>query len=259
VCLYWDNIHVFICVILHWFKGSLNTILVCEITSTLSFPYTKDSNRLKLVLSHSLSSEQLGFLKGRQILDAIGTAQECYHSIKDKKSKALTLKLDLKKAFDCIDQDFIRLILVQSGFSPTSINWIMGCVSSATFSVLVNGEASPFFHNGRGLWWGFPLSPLLFILVMEGLSILLKLGQSQGNLIGVKVLRLIKILHLLFIDDVLIMTNDSILEWREIKNILQVFSNAYGLHINWSKSTFHYSNLSDQSLNHLKVLFPHTF
>jgi hypothetical protein len=86
----------------------------------------------------------------------------------------------------------------------------MGCVSSATFSVLVNGEASPFFHSGRGLRQGCPLSPLLFILVMEGLSLLLKLGQSQGNLTGVKVSRLIKILHLLFVDDVLILTNDSI-------------------------------------------------
>jgi hypothetical protein len=77
------------------------------------------ANRLKPVISRSLSCEQLGFLKGRQILDAIGTAQECLHSIKAKKSKALILKLDLKKAFDCIDWDFLRLILVQSGFSPT--------------------------------------------------------------------------------------------------------------------------------------------
>jgi hypothetical protein len=67
--------------------------------------------RIKPILSRFLSQEQLGFLKGRQIIDAIGTAQECLHSIKSKKSKALILKLDLKKAFDCIDWDFIRLIL----------------------------------------------------------------------------------------------------------------------------------------------------
>jgi hypothetical protein len=72
---------------------------------------------------------------------------------------------------------------------------------------------------------------------MEGLSILLKIVQSQGNLTGVKVSRLIKILHLLFVDDVLIMTDDSIHEWREIKKILQVFCRASGLQINWSKSS----------------------
>jgi hypothetical protein len=54
-------------------------------------------NRLKPVLSRSLSEEQLGFLKGRQILDAIGMTQECLHNIKEKNSKALILKLDLKK------------------------------------------------------------------------------------------------------------------------------------------------------------------
>jgi hypothetical protein len=60
------------------------------------------ANRIKPILSRALSSEQLGFLKGRQILDAIGTTQECLHSIKVKKQKALILKLDLKKAYDCV-------------------------------------------------------------------------------------------------------------------------------------------------------------
>jgi hypothetical protein len=57
------------------------------------------ANRIKPLLSRALSSEQLGFLKGRQILDTIGTAQECLHNIKAKNSKALILKLDLKKSF----------------------------------------------------------------------------------------------------------------------------------------------------------------
>jgi hypothetical protein len=65
------------------------------------------ANKINPILSRSLSKEQLGFLKGRQILDAIGTAQECLHSIKVKKSKALVLKLDLKKAYDCISWDFL--------------------------------------------------------------------------------------------------------------------------------------------------------
>jgi len=55
--------------------------------------------RIKVILSHILSKEQLGFLKGRQILDAIGTAQECLHTIKSKNSKGILLKLDLNKGF----------------------------------------------------------------------------------------------------------------------------------------------------------------
>jgi hypothetical protein len=61
------------------------------------------ATRIEPILSHTLLKEQLWFLKGRQILDAIGTTKECLHSIKSKNSKALILKLDLQKAFDCID------------------------------------------------------------------------------------------------------------------------------------------------------------
>jgi len=70
------------------------------------------AKRIRPILSRSLSEEQLGFLKGRQILDAIGTAQECLHSIKSKKLQAIILKLDFKKAYDCTNWDYLRLILL---------------------------------------------------------------------------------------------------------------------------------------------------
>jgi hypothetical protein len=57
----------------------------------------------------------------------------------------------------------------------------MSCVVSATFVVLINGETSPFFHSERGLRQGCPLSPLLFILIMESLSILLKERTRGGE------------------------------------------------------------------------------
>jgi ABC-type antimicrobial peptide transport system ATPase subunit len=127
------------------------------------------------------------------------------------------------------------------------IKWIMGCVVSANLSILVNGESSSFFRMGRGLRQGCPLSPLLFILAMEALSLLLKTGQAEGKISGIKVSRTIKILHLLFADDVLIMTNGTLQEWIEIKEILQNFCSATGLTINWDKSTFHFANLHQQS------------
>jgi hypothetical protein len=130
---------------------------------------------------------------------------------------------------------------------------------SANFVVLVNGESSTFFHSGKGLRQGCPLSPLLFILVMEALSLLLKKGQEEGKITGIKVSRIIKVLHLLFIDDVLIMTNDTLQEWREIKEILKIFCSATGLMINWTKSTFHYANLHEQALEQLKGIFPYSF
>jgi hypothetical protein len=137
-------------------------------------------------------------------------AQEFFHNKKVKNSKALILKLDLKKVFDCIDWDFLRLILTQSRFNQSSIKWIMSCVTAANFVVLVNGETFPFFCSGIGLRQGFPLSPLSFFLVMEGLTLLLKKSQTKGNITGIKVSRIVKILHLLFVDNFLIMTSGSL-------------------------------------------------
>jgi len=61
------------------------------------------AKRLRLILSRALYMEKLDFLKRRQILDAIETAQECLHSIKSKKLQSIILKLDLKKAYDFTD------------------------------------------------------------------------------------------------------------------------------------------------------------
>jgi len=97
-------------------------------------------------------------------------------------------------------------MLLQTGFGLSTTKWIMSCVSSVTIVVLINGETTSFFQSDRGLRQGYPISPLLFILVMEGLSLLLKKGQAEGELTDMKVSRLVKILHLLFVDDVLIMT-----------------------------------------------------
>ena len=74
------------------------------------------TKRIRPILSCSPSEEQLGFLKGCQILDSIGTTQEFLHSIKVKRIQAIILKLDLKKAYDCTNWDYLRLMLIQCGF-----------------------------------------------------------------------------------------------------------------------------------------------
>jgi hypothetical protein len=73
------------------------------------------ATRIKSYLSCGISKEQFGFLKGRQITDAIGFVQEYVHSIRVKNIKALILKLDLIKAYDRVDYGFLRLFLLHVG------------------------------------------------------------------------------------------------------------------------------------------------
>jgi hypothetical protein len=217
------------------------------------------AKRIQPILSRALSEEQLGFLKGRQILDAIGTAQECMHNIKLKKLQAIILKLDLKRRMIVLIGISLQLILIQSGFILATTNWILGCVSSVTFSILINGESKNFFQGGRGLRQGCPLSPLLFILVMEGLSLSFKKSLSEGKLTCIKVSRLIKILHLLFVDDIIIMSKASLAEWQEIHRILGVFCRASGLVINTQKSTCLHFGLAEDTLELFKSTFQYRF
>jgi hypothetical protein len=138
-------------------------------------------------------------------------------------------------------------------------NWIMSCVTTSSFAILLNGEATDFFRSDRGLRQGCPLSPLLFILVMEGLSLLLKSNIGEGKITGIKVSRLQKIIHLLFVDDVLIMTREVLHEWIEIDKIINLFCKASGLSVNQTKTTIHFEGLSEQELLPFKTILPYTF
>jgi hypothetical protein len=201
----------------------------------------------------------MGFLEGRRIQDAIGMTHESLQGIKKKKLKALVLKLDLKKAYDCIDWDLLKLILLKIGVGLHVANWIMSCITSSSFVVLINGEATDFFRSGRGIRQGCPLSPLLFILIMEGLNLLLKKSQAEGAITGLKISSFTIILHLLFVDDILILSKASLSEWRVIDKLLILFCKASGLAVNLSKSTTHYSGLSDHDLVDFKSALNFTF
>jgi hypothetical protein len=210
------------------------------------------ATRIKSFLSTGISKEQFGFLENRQITDAIGVAQEALHSIKVKNTKYLVLKLDMMKSYDRVDWRFLRLVLLQIGLILEATNWIMGCVSSTNFSVLINGSPSSFFRSSIGLRQGFPLSPLLFLLIVEGLSrILLKLVED-GKIEGVLVATGIRLTHLLFVDDVILFGKGTLLEWRVIKEALDLFCNAIGMSFSSQKSLFLEAGWSGEELLQLK-------
>jgi hypothetical protein len=128
------------------------------------------ARRAKIILSERISSEQFGFLEGRQIHEPIGVAQEGIHNIKSMKLKDAVLKIDLSKAYDIESWLYLCLLITHLGFAVPFIKWIMSFLTTVSFAVLINGFASPFFHSERGLREGCPLSPLLFLLVTKGLS-----------------------------------------------------------------------------------------
>ena len=91
------------------------------------------------------------------------------------------------------------------GFGSKWMRWIWQCIFITRFSVLVNGVPTGFFPSSRGLRQGDLLSPYLFILGMEVLSILLRRAMSGGfNIVKGREGVDFSISHLLYVDDTII-------------------------------------------------------
>ena len=114
--------------------------------------------------------------------------------------------------------------------------WLKTCVTTVHFSVLVNGSPTGFFDSSRGLRQGDPLFFLLFLLIMEVLSRILKKIEEGGLIQGFRVGPInstgIHISHLLFVNDTILFydaSKEQILSTRLVLTYFQVF---IGLEVN---------------------------
>ena len=136
------------------------------------------------------------------------SANECLDSRLKCGTPGVVCKLDIEKAYDHVNWDALFYLLERMGFGDRWRRWLKTCVSTVRFLVLVNGSPAGFFGSSRGLRQGDPLSPFLFLLIMEVLSHILKktedAGFIQGFLVGPVNSTGIRVSHLLFSDDIIL-------------------------------------------------------
>lgn len=133
--------------------------------------------------------------------------------------------MEISKAYNTIRWSFIWDVLDAMGLPPLFIKWICVCVSSASFSVSINGGLHGFFRSSRGLRQGDPLSPYLFVLAMNVLSkILDNKVQSADFKFHWRCAKL-NLCHLSFADDLLLFANNDIVScsvlryaWRILRD-----------------------------------------
>ena len=127
------------------------------------------------------------------------------------------------------------------GFSNRWIMLVMACVSTVSYSIVVNGAQCGRIVPSRGLRQGNLLSPYLFLLYAEGLSSLLKVAEKDGAINGVATSRLgPKVSHLFFVDDSLLFFAEGDCHTR--LHILQTYEKASGQSINIDKSRILFSS-----------------
>jgi hypothetical protein len=152
------------------------------------------------------------------------------------------LKMDMEKVFDRMEWPFLLFIMEKLGFSSTWTSWIRLCISTSSFSILLNGSPFGNFSPKRGLRQGDPLSPFLFILGVEVFSRLMFKEERNGSIKGLRIARNVApIHHLFFVDDLLIFGKASVAEATSIKICLDKYCKWSGQQVNASKSSIHFT------------------
>lgn len=196
------------------------------------------TNRLKVLLPESIETNQCAFVKGWLHLENVLLATELvkdYH--KNSIMAKSVLKLDKSKAFDFVCWSFITDALLAMGIPDMFVQWIHTCLSTAAFSVSVNGELEGFFGSESGLRQGCALSPYLLVIAINVLSHMLNKAAQSGSISFHPSWTEVNLTHLSFADDLMIFTDCAVSSLWGVFDVLSEFGNLSGLLINPVKSS----------------------
>ena len=192
-----------------------------------------------------VTENQSAFVPGRLITDNALIALEVFHSMKHRNRSrrgTMAMKLDMSKAYDRVEWGFLRKLLLTMGFDGRWVNLIMDCVTSVSYSFVINGGVCGSLTPTRGLRQGDPLSPYLFILIADVFSRMIQRKVQEKQIHGAKASRSgPEISHLFFADDSLLFTRASPQECTIIVDILNTYEAASGQKINYEKSEVSFS------------------
>jgi hypothetical protein len=125
------------------------------------------------ILPKLINNSQIGFIKGRYILENLITAWEAMDWAKCSRQNSTLLLLDFEKAYDRIEWNFIIMVLQSFGFPPYFCNVVQTFLQDAYAQIEINGSLSDPFPLGRSIRQGCPLAPTLFVIAAKALYYIL--------------------------------------------------------------------------------------
>jgi len=195
------------------------------------------ANRLRAAIPAIVDADQTGFVHGRSIAENFIYAADLLSCCHKRGVPTAVIKLDFKKAFDSVNWSSLDAILLARGFDARWRGWIANVLSSGKTAVMLNGVPGRWIACRRGLRQGDPISPYLFIIVADVLQRLIRRASVRGNLCH-PVVPSLPCPVLQYADDTLIVAKGNVASMRTLRSILEDFSAATGLTINFHKSTF---------------------
>ena len=190
------------------------------------------AHRIKKVLPFIISDTQKGFIKNRFIGENTRLLYDLMHYLEVNNKKGLLLLIDFEKAFDSIEWLFLKKALKSFNFGTSICKWFEILYSEASSCVINNGCLSEFFKLERGCRQGDPLSPYLFIIGVELLSMQIK---SNPNIKGVLKDNTESLISQ-YADDTFLMLDGSEISLKESLDCFEHFRLVSGLKMNTSKT-----------------------
>lgn len=126
--------------------------------------------QLNYIMNYIITSEQSGFVEGRQIMDGIIVAHEVVHSLETTKIPGMTIKLDFSKAYDFLNWNYLVNILDAFRFSQVWMKWIGSLIETPLYSILVNGSPPEHLKDIEALGRGIQSPPFSLSLQQADLE-----------------------------------------------------------------------------------------
>lgn len=163
------------------------------------------ANRVKPYIHKIILPQRSVFIVGRMIQDCIVVANETFHYIRKKKKgkhHVMAHKLDVNKAFDRVEWDFLPATFRRMGFGEVWCRWVQSCISSYEMESLLNGRSIGSIKPSRAIRPGDPMSPFYFIIVADVLSKMMNKALENNLITEIKMARSCPVVsHIFFVDD----------------------------------------------------------
>uniref|UniRef100_A0A670KB41 Reverse transcriptase domain-containing protein n=1 Tax=Podarcis muralis TaxID=64176 RepID=A0A670KB41_PODMU len=208
------------------------------------------ANRLKKCLTNLIHTDQVGFLPNRQLKDNIRHIINIIEYLDCKNDiPAAIIFIDAEKAFDNVSWQFLLGCLETVGIEGSFLEGIKAIYSSQRAKLIINNDLTDSFEISKGTRQGYPLSPLLFIMVLEIIANKIRTTpEVRGIKIGGKEYKLKA-----YADDLMLSLEDPQKSVHRVIELLEEFGKLSGFKLNKSKTKMMTKNIEEVVKNQLEV------